>query len=490
MPSEKSYLERVANNTARWVPQSIPQWLAFLSRADELFYGGAAGGGKTDLLIGMGVECHHKSVIFRRVYPNLKAVISRSREIIGDSGKENKADKIWSFPGGGSLEFGAVQYEDNKTDWQGRPHDLKGFDELPEFTESQYVFICGWNRTTDQRQRTRVIATGNPPIDEAGSWIVRRWGAWLDDKHPNPARPGELRWYAVVDGEEIECKNGDEFENNSEIIHPRSRTFIPAKLDDNIYLTRDSNYRAVLQSLPEPLRSMMLNGDFHASSIPDPWQIIPTEWVLIAQRRWLEAEKPKIPLTAVGADPARGGRDNMSVAKRYDNYFDKVNALPGSSIPDGPAGALFIKSVVGDENPMTINIDIGGIGSSVYDSTVSMYNQTKPINSASSSEYRDKSGKMKMRNMRAEMYWQMRDALDPINEMEICLPPGNEILADLCSARYKLTTAGVLVEEKEEIKKRIGRSPDKGESILLANYIPQKATVKITTKATVTNWTR
>jgi hypothetical protein len=64
----------------------------------------------------------------------------------------------------------------------------------------------------------------------------------------------------------------------------------------------------------------------------------------------------------------------------------------------------------------------------------------------------------------------MRDALDPISGDNICLPPGNEIVADLCSARYKLTTSGVLVEEKDEIKKRLGRSPDKGESILYANY--------------------
>ena len=64
----------------------------------------------------------------------------------------------------------------------------------------------------------------------------------------------------------------------------------------------------------------------------------------------------------------------------------------------------------------------------------------------------------------------MRDALDPNGGDDVALPPGNEIVADLCSARYKLTTAGVQVEEKEEIKKRLGRSPDKGESIILSNY--------------------
>ena len=458
------------NKTALWIPQSKPQWMALLSRADELFYGGAAGGGKTDLLIGMATECHKRAAIFRRVYPNLKDVIRRSREIIGDNAKENKSDNIWEFEDGKSIDFGAVQYEDDKKKWQGRPHDLKGFDEITEFTLSQYEFICGWNRTTDLGQRVRVVCTGNPPTDDAGAWIITRFGAWLDDMHPNPAKPGDLRWYATVGGEEKEYSNGDPIEEGGETIYPRSRTFIPATLADNPFLSKDHRYRAMLQSLPEPLRSQMLNGDFHASAMADPWQIIPTEWVRAAQRRWMEREKPDVPLTAVGIDPARGGRDNMSMAKRYDNWFAQVSFWPGAVVSDGPTGAALVKQSLGEEEPGDMNIDVGGIGSSVYDSTKVMYKRVIPVNAASGSEYRDKSGMLKMRNMRAEYYWRMRDALDPNGGDDISLPPGNEIVADLCSARYKLTTAGVQVEDKEEIKARIGRSPDKGESILLANY--------------------
>ena len=392
------------------------------------------------------------------------------RETINGHGKENKSEHYWDLPDNRSIEFGALQYEDNKKDWQGRPHDHKLFDEIPEFTESQYVFICGWTRSTNPNQRVRIVATGNPPIDDAGNWVIHRWGAWLDDHHPNPAKPGELRWYATIDGDEKEYMTGDPIQNGSETIYPRSRTFIPAKLDDNPFLSSDERYRSILQSLPEPLRSMMLNGDFHASAIADPWQIIPTEWVRAAQRRYLEREKPQVPLTAVGLDPARGGRDNFSMSKRYDNYFDELVYWPGAIVQDGPTGAELVHQSLGDEIPGVINLDIGGIGSSVFDSLNPMYNNVIAVNSASASNYRDKSGKLKMRNMRAELYWRGRDALDPSGGDDIVLPPGNEIVADLCSARYKLTTSGVLVEEKEEIKKRIGRSPDKGESILLANH--------------------
>ena len=469
-PSEKQYLARVQNKQAHWLPQSSKQWQAVLSRADELFYGGAAGGGKSDLVIGLATELHSHSVIFRRVYPNLKELMRRAREIIGDVANENKSEKLWTFSDGRTIEFGAVQYEDDKKDWQGRPHDLKAFDEAPEFTETQVEFICGWNRTTDPGQRVRVLFTGNPPIDESGSWIVRRFAAWLDKNHPKPAKIGELRWFATVDGNETECDNGDAFRHKGETIYPRSRTFISALLQDNPYYAKDNRYVSVLQSLPEPLRAMLLNGDFEASQMPDPFQVIPSAWVRAAQKRWMERKPPKTPLTSVGLDPSRGGRDKTALAKRYDDWFDEITSWPGIVAKDGPTVAELARKTIGKVDPLYINIDVAGIGSSVYDSMRTMFKNVVPFNGAAGSSYRDRSGKLKMRNCRAEMYWRMRDALDPEFGDKIALPPDTELLADLCAAKYKLTTAGVLIEEKSDIKERIGRSPDIGEAVMMANF--------------------
>ena len=421
------------------------------------------------MVLGAAIECHEHSAIFRRVYPNLASIMRRAREIIGNGAQENKSDKLWTFPNGNTIEFGAVQYEENKANWQGRPHDLKAFDELPEFTESQYEFICGWNRTTTHGQRVRVIATGNPPLNEAGSWIIRRWAAWLDKKHPNPAQPGELRWYATIEGEEKELPNGEPFEHSGETIYPRSRTFIPARVADNPFYADDKSYISVLQSLPEPLRSMLLYGDFDASVEIDPWQVIPTEWVLLAQERWRTKEKPKTPLTAVGIDPARGGKDKMSMSKRYDNYFDELVWWPGIVTTTGPKSAELVRQSLENEIPGYMNIDVIGYGASTFDSLNGMYDNVIPINAAGGSSFRDRSGKLVMRNIRAEYYWRMREALDPVYGDDVALPPGNDILADLCSARYDVKTSGVQIESKDDIKKRLGRSPDKGESILLAN---------------------
>lgn len=449
--------------------------MAFLSRADELFYGGAAGGGKSDLLLGLAGEVHQRSIIFRRVFPNLRFLIERSRQIYNAEGESHARDSyneslhIWRLLKGNMVEFGAMQHEQDKTNFQGRPHDLYGFDEAPEFTESQILFATAWNRTTDPTQRVRVILTGNPPIDEAGAWIVRRYGAWLDKQHPHPAKPGELRWYAMIDGKEREMENGTLFRHNGEMIYPRSRTFIPALLDDNPFYSADGRYRSVLQSLPEPLRSQLLKGDFDAANMPDPFQIIPTKWVRLAQKRWLERERPKTPLTAVGIDAARGGQDKMGIAKRYDNWFDEVASFPGVVAKDGAISAELARQTIGDEKPMYINVDVVGIGSSVYDHTKVLYDDVFPFNGAEASDYRDKSGRLKMRNKRAEMYWRMRDALDPDEGDDLALPPDTELLADLCSARYKVSASGVLVEDKDEIKARIGRSPDVGEAVMMAN---------------------
>lgn len=442
--------------------------MAFLSRADELFYGGAAGGGKTDLIIGMAAECHQHSAIFRRVYPNLMQVMRRSREIIDDAAKENKSERSWTFPNGNTLEFGAVQHEDDKTNWQGRPHDMKAFDELPEFTKTQYEFMIGWNRTTDPGQRTRIIATGNPPLDEAGNWIIDRWRAWLDETYHDPAKPGELRWYATIDGQEREFRTGEPIELDGETIYPMSRTFIPAKVQDNPFYAQDTRYLSVLQSLPEPLRSMMLYGDFNAAKKPNPFQVIPTEWVLAAQRRWRENEKPEgAPPTNVGVDPVWGGDDKLAIAKRFDEWLDEITTYPGVIAKDGPTSAELIRQDVGPGQP-NINIDVIGVGTSTYDSLKDMYKIVCPVNAAGSSEYRDKSGKLKMRNMRAEYHWRTRDALDPDGGDNLALPDDRELLADLCAPRYNVSASGVLIEEKAKIKERIGRSPDKGEAVMLS----------------------
>src|ERR1700722_558064 len=151
-----------------WTPFPGPQSDALKSRADFLFYGGAAGGGKSDLILG-AAGGHKRSIIFRREYPQLKGIIDRSLEIYTGEGRFTKSPvPLWELSGGRSIEFGAVQHAGDEQKYQGRAHDLKPFDEITHFHESQFRYLTGWKRSADAKQRTRVIATGNPPTDTDG----------------------------------------------------------------------------------------------------------------------------------------------------------------------------------------------------------------------------------------------------------------------------------------------------------------------------------
>lgn len=472
-------LDAILENESLWYPQPGPQLLAYLSLADELFYGGAAGGGKSDLVLGLAVSVHKKSIIFRRELTQLSGpagLIERSREIIGQEGRYNGLEHAWrALPGGRAFEFGACQYDSDKHKYQGRPHDLIAFDELPEFTESIYRFLIGWLRTTEEGQRCRVVATGNPPSHADGEWVIQYWGPWLDEHHPDPAQPGELRWFATIDGKDQEVDGPEPFEHEGELVTPKSRTFIPARLDDNVYL-RDTGYARQLRNLPEPLRTQLLYGDFTIGITDDPWQVIPTEWVRAAQRRWQEREPPDTPLSSLGADVARGGDDKNVFAPRYDNWFAPLVKHEGADVPDGPAVAGLIIQALGGQVDALINVDVIGIGASVYDSLVyheledGDYLNVVPVNFSERTNGRDRSGMLGFRNVRAAAWWAFREALDPETGDEIALPPDAELLADLCAPKWRNTPSGIQIEMKEEIKKRLRRSPDCGDAVVLANY--------------------
>src|SRR6476661_6317777 len=71
--------------TMAWVPNPGPQTQAFLCEADELLYGGEAGGGKTDLGIGLALTSHKRSLLMRRINKDALKIQSRIEQILGHS---------------------------------------------------------------------------------------------------------------------------------------------------------------------------------------------------------------------------------------------------------------------------------------------------------------------------------------------------------------------------------------------------------------------
>ena len=68
----------------------------------------------------------------------------------------------------------------------------------------------------------------------------------------------------------------------------------------------------------------------------------------------------------------------------------------------------------------------------------------------------------------------MREALDPANPDPIALPPDPQLRSDLAAYKWKLTKAGIQIGSKDEMKKEIGRSPDRGDAVCLANMVTVK----------------
>jgi len=456
-------------NPIVWAAQSGPQSDAYYTNADLLFYGGSAGGGKSDLLLGCALTSHHRSAIFRREATQLTGLIDRLKTIVGHDVGWNGTEKIWRFADGKHVELGSCKTLGDERKYQGRPHDLKGFDEITHFLESQFRYLQTWLRSVDASQRCRVICTGNPPTDSVGDWVKDFWGPWLDPEHENPAKPGELRWFTTIEGKDIEVGQGEVIRQGGDLIKPMSRTFIPSKIKDNIFFS-DSNYEATLQALPEPLRSQMLRGDFSAGRTDDEWQIIPTNWIKQAQDRWENTPQPR-EMDALGIDPARGGMDSTVFAPRYGLWFDNVKSYPGAKTPDGPTVAALAATIIRNKAP--IYIDVIGIGSSAYDHLKGMGLGITPVTFSKATKKMDRSRSLKFANYRAYAYWKMRDDLDPKNNINICLPPGQALRNQLSAGRWSMRSNGVLMESKDDIKKRLGRSPDDADAVVMANLAPR-----------------
>jgi hypothetical protein len=359
-----------------------------------------------------------------------------------------------------------------------------------QFPQYAYEFMFSRARSTRHGQRVRIVSSANP-VGEGVEWITQRWSAWIDEGHPNLAKPGELRWYKRDD-------EGNEIETSADDPDGVSRTFIPAGLKDNPYLGDD--YRRMLNLLPEPLRSALLDGDWKASITDDAYQVVPRTWVKAAQARWRPNGRPKddmgafIPMTCLGADIARGGQDKEVLSQRYGNWFAELVKISGASVPDG---ARAIKPVIdlleqlgeatrtersieykdaGIILPIVVsntivNVDVIGVGSSAYDTARTHGLFAKGVNFAEKTSARDASGRLGFVNVRAECWWKMREALDPNSNADIALPPDPELLADLCAPRWEMQTNGIKIESKEDIKDRLGRSPDCGDAVVLANHI-------------------
>lgn len=500
-PEQQAELQKIAKPSLEkvWVPQPGPQADAYYSEADETLYGGAAGGGKSDLIIGLATTAHLRSLVFRAQSVDLGGFWDRLREVEPTPRTKDDNKRRMLTRDNRLIECGHLDKPGSERNWMGRPHDLIAFDEAAQLDELKVEFVIRWLRSTVEGQRKRVVFATNPPVPEIrdgqytdtglGDWLLRWFAPWLDDMYDNPAKPGELRWcimkgegdrlvtlwvggpgwYDPETGEPVSNPSDDDREKGR-VAAARSRTFIKSLLKDNAFLA-GTGYAERLSGTPEPLKSMLLNGDFTVKGEDHPFQIIPTAWIIAAEQRWKAMpmeEVLRLKQLVLYADIAQGGADTLVAAPLMtSDFFDDLITKPGKEVPDGRAVAKLLLEERLDQSLIALDAT-GGWAGSTEATMRERYAIECELHTVSK---RDGSSPPDMPmytylNNRAKMWWEFRLALDPKSEFRICLPPRARLRTQLSAPHYKIVKGELQVESKDDLRARLGSSTDEADAVL------------------------
>lgn len=200
--------------------------------------------------------------------------------------------------------------------------------------------------------------------------------------------------------------------------------------------------------------------------------IIPLTWVEAAVRRWHAWKDGGSRMNGspviIGADTAGQGVDKCKFYYRKENIIFQIDEY-GKSRPMELAGKL--ANAMGKHGELNIDVSYGeGAGTADRIKELEGYDaRVHPVNFGCKTDRTDKSGLLGFANVRAAMWWNMREMLDPDSGNDIALPDEPLLIGDLVTPRKKTRSDGkILIESKEDIKKRIGRSTDDGDACCLA----------------------
>lgn len=173
-------------------------------------------------------------------------------------------------------------------------------------------------------------------------------------------------------------------------------------------------------------------------------------------------------MTALAEDVAQGGADNTVVSPRHNWWFAPLIVVPGVETPNPSDSAALIVKHRRDQCAVVVDVG-GGYGGGVVEFLAGNNIKAIRFNGANSSNRKTVDRALGFANKRAESIWGLREALDPGQPggSPVELPDDGTLRADLAAYRWKLTARGIQIEDTEDIKKRIGRSPDRGSAVTM-----------------------
>lgn len=204
--------------------------------------------------------------------------------------------------------------------------------------------------------------------------------------------------------------------------------------------------------------------------------LIPYEWCDIAHKRWEDLKESGFithkPIR-LGVDVAGMGRDRSCFVIRRGNFVPEIKSHNSGGRADHMAVAGQVAHYLSLDERNKAFIDTIGEGAGVYSRLIEQGHLTA-FSCKFSEGVKNKTditGCYSFANMRAYLFWCVRDWLNPKNGFFAALPPDDELDQELCEPHWFFQSNGsIIIEPKEDIKKRLKRSPDKMDALANTFY--------------------
>lgn len=280
----------IVNINARKIqPQPGGQSIFLKSPVFEVLYGGAAGGGKSwcIMLDALGLQFkntefgmyaidhpNYRAAIFRRKTTHLQKLIDLGKEMYSPFGaqfvlqRKGEPGASFTFPSGAQIFLCHMEQESDKENHQGLEYQYVGFDELTQFTLTQYLYLFSRTRGIILNEDginlpSRIRSTTNPTgiglvwvrkrFIRNGGWTIQPRKAHFFISDPNVDDPADNPTGLMV------------MPNHPEFLKAKSRTFIPGLLQENkVLMEMDPGYAANIMQMGRKMERALLHGDWDA----------------------------------------------------------------------------------------------------------------------------------------------------------------------------------------------------------------------------------
>lgn len=499
----------------------LPGMQEIVAQSDvtEVLMGGQAGPGKTWLLLYDPIRTalehpQFRCLFLRRISPELGDMIDKAIQMYSPFGVRfvsqhsyyNKPCIMWprfevekdgngkiislkrTGDDGAIFVFGHCQQEKDKFGYGGFEFQQINFDEVANFLESQYLFLFSRLRTLKDPEtgepliKLKVRASCNP-VGVGMLWVKRRFVSKL--------KPGEVKWFKRVGGMDLEVEPGT----------PESipRMWVPGDRRENSHL--DESYEGNLAQLDEKTQRALKLGLWDIED--EPGQLFSMKWFDTAA----QGEVPLLPREYMdvwghGVDYATDrGTDTSVLISGPGNRPTEIRSWKYTTEQD--MAWLVTDAIARSQTRYKVGVDANGAGHGVATLLESGAKQVElrmeghvgrvvdipKLDDVERCVEKDKDREKywntragyRFRNVRAQMYWQLKDDLEQGRiDLSALADPENDcsayekLIEEAAVIKYRVMEGGwIWVESKEVLRKadRLGRSPDFIDALVYWNWV-------------------